>query len=551
MIWYGRFITFCIALTWLGMTLQVGVLIARNGYNLPRQDEWDFIPVITGHEDSFSWIVAKHYEHRYPVSRVMYLALHALTGQNFRAGMWLSLVLASVCAAILCLGANKIRGRCDWLNLLIPVLLLNGGHVENWTMGYQIVFTTTILWLTAFIAVIVWADRLSHRQIALACGLMTLLVAMGGGVGYAFAPGMLVIVLGGICYNFWMQKASFLETLQILILPLICMVYLIFNFVDFLQSAPTRAHNDSATFLRVLTEFWTIAWGGAGQFGYPLPGVFALAVVVESLLLALIVGFIKPSVRMRMFGFAALLLGSLILSFSVAYTRSVGNESRYAIFGGFGLVIALFVHSHFAWKVLKLQPGHLMVTALAVWVAIQDWRFAEKFTETYAVRTSLIQRDVRLGLPINIIAERHVIYPTPSYQQNFELLYAAAHRSLRGAKPVAVLKITSIMLPPDARLPSFDGKAEAPKWELRLAQPLRMDALRLVLEVEEPSYREVFRIALPENPDEVAGLVTMWVVPGRRTAIFRIESTLDRIIIQPLEPTRGFKILKCEAINYE
>ena len=178
---FGRFVSGLVVLSWLAMTAQACVFVGRYGHNLPRQDEWEFVPVLTGHADSVRWVVSKHAEHRFPLARAVYLGLHAGSGRDFRAGMWVTVALLSASAALLLLAARKSRGRSDLIDLLVPVLLLNAGHAENFTMGYQIAFTLTVGLLAAFAGVAVWADRIGPRRAAGLCGLATLGVALGGG----------------------------------------------------------------------------------------------------------------------------------------------------------------------------------------------------------------------------------------------------------------------------------------------------------------------------------------------------------------------------------
>ena len=175
---------------WVAMTASACLFVARNGYNLPRQDEWEFVDVLTGDGGGMGWVFARHAEHRFPLARAVYLGLHSATGRDFRAGMWLTVFLLSASAAVLLLAARRQRGRSALPDLLVPVLLLNAGHAENFTMGYQIAFTLTVALLAGFVAAVSWAHRLGPRRAAGLCGVATLGVALGGGFGLAFAPGL-------------------------------------------------------------------------------------------------------------------------------------------------------------------------------------------------------------------------------------------------------------------------------------------------------------------------------------------------------------------------
>ena len=239
-----------------------------------------------------------------------------------------------------------------------------------------------------------------------------------------------------------------------------------------------------------------------------------------------------------------------MISIVIGITRPLGNESRYAIFGGFGLCIIILMHAMTSTARSLASPGLLLIPIIAGLIAWQDWQVGTQFSQVYANRTAMLHRDVRLGLPINAIGERHVIFPIAIYQQNFELLYSSGHKSLRGAGQARPLRAVPIALPPDARLPAYDGNGPAPAFELTLPMPMQMEMLRLEFDSPDARYREIYQLELPNNPDDSAGIASLWVVTGRRTMLFRVEGVLDRIIIRPVERTPGQKLLKCEAILF-
>lgn len=548
---FGRIVTGLVVVSWLAMTAQACAVVGRYGHNLPRQDEWEFVPVLTGHADAARWVVAKHAEHRFPLARAVYLGLHAVSGHDFRAGMWVTVALLSASAALLLLAARKSRGRSDLIDLFFPVLLLNAGHAENFTMGYQIAFTLTVALLAAFAGVAVWADRLGPRRAAGLCGLATLGVALGGGIGWAFVPGLgLVTAAVGVaaCRQ---SRHRVRDAVVLATLPALAALYVAASLVELKRAGGTTPGNDLPTALRVAFDFWTAALGGAGHVGYPLPGIVALGCVVEALFAAVLAVATRSADRVRLGGCAALLVGTVALSLAIGATRSLGGESRYAVFGGLALCVVVLVRATLRPPASLRSPGVLLVPAFAVAVAWQDWQVGKSFAEVYEVRTAMLSRDVRLGLPANALAERHVIFPVAGYADAFEMLHASGHKSLRGAGPSRTLRAIPIPLPADACLPAYDGTGLAEAFTLVLAAPLTMDAMRLEFDCPDSRYREVYRLDLSTNGDASAGVTSMWLVPGRRTMLFRVEQTLDRVVVRPVERTAGLKLLKCEAILFE
>ncbi len=546
-----RCVTGLVFATWAFMTASACLFVARHGYNLPRLDEWEFVTVVCGNEGGAKWVFARHNEHRFPLARAVFLGLHAATGQNFRAGMWLTVVLLSVSAAAIGLTARRIRGRSALIDLFIPVLLLNAGHAENLTMGYQIAFTLTVSFLTVFLVAVGWADRLGVRGVAGACGVATLGVALGGGVGWAFAPGLGLFTLGRVAAACRSSPRPYRSAVTLSLLPLLASLYVAASAIELALGGGTRTGNDAGTALRVAFDFWTVALGGAGQVGYPLPGLVAIGCVGEALLATVVTLTARPAERVPAAGFAAVILGAVALSAVIGVTRPLGNESRYATFGGLALCATIVASARPRDTGLVVGPGALLLPAVAAAIAWQDWRVGQGFAETHEVRTAMLNRDVRLGLPVNVLAERHVLFPVPAYADSFAALYASGHKSLRGAGPPRALRTLRLALPADARMPAYDGNGPATAWELALPGPLTMDALRLEFDCPDARYREAYRLELPANPDESAGVATVWLTPGRRTILFRVEGTLSKIVVRPLEKTTGLSLTKCEAIVFE
>ncbi|OWK36545.1 hypothetical protein FRUB_09108 [Fimbriiglobus ruber] len=534
--------------TWLAMTLSAGAFVKRYGYNMPRLDEWLFVPVLFGHERAEDWVVARHNEHRYPLARLAYLGLNAASGQDFRAGMWVTVGLLSTSAALLLGAARHVRGRSALIDVFIPVLLLNAGHAENLTMGYQIVFSFTVAFVAAFLAVVAWAPALGPRVTVAACGAIVLGLALGGGTGWAFVPGLAAFAVTRLPAVARSSSYPILTTTLLAVPLALAIAYVVGSLIEMRTAGTGRTPNDLPTTLAVAFDFWTVALGGAGQTGYPLPGAVCVGCLAEGGLVAAAIAWARPGERARVAGFAAVVAGGVLLSLAVGVSRPVGNESRYAAFGAIVLCAVILIHTAWGPGQPRVGPGFLLIPACAAGVAWMDWQVGTQFARIHEDRTAMLNRDVRLGLPVNLLAERHVFFPMPGYNRCFELLYTSGHKSLRSAGPPRSFKVVPIPLPPGARLPAWDGHGPAPAFEMSLPSVLTLAALRLEFDCPDMRYFEVYRLELPRNSDDSAGVTSMWLVPGRRTAVFRVEQTLDRIIIRPLAPTTGLVLVKCEAI---
>jgi hypothetical protein len=173
---------------WVAMLVLAASYTARNGRNLPMQDEWEFVPPLLGLTSGWDWAFEKHYEHRYVLGRFLYLTLHRLTGNWFPASMVLTLLFLAGSAVALVRAARRVRGHDHPADLWFPVLLLNAGHYENLLMGYQVVFTLTTVLAAGLLAVMARSAELDPARSGLWAGLLLLGIMTGGGIGLLFVP---------------------------------------------------------------------------------------------------------------------------------------------------------------------------------------------------------------------------------------------------------------------------------------------------------------------------------------------------------------------------
>jgi hypothetical protein len=127
-------------LCWGGLTLLTGGLVLWFGITIPFWDEWDaLVPFITA-ERPVNWqtLWAPHNEHRIVIPRLILLGLDRLTGHEFRAGMFVSLLLLSSTSAGLLCTIRRVRGHWLWTDAFFPCLMLNWGHAANLVMSFQV-----------------------------------------------------------------------------------------------------------------------------------------------------------------------------------------------------------------------------------------------------------------------------------------------------------------------------------------------------------------------------------------------------------------------------
>jgi hypothetical protein len=179
---------------WAVLSLAALAFVLNFGSNVPTVDEWEFVPVLTGHEPVGPWIWAQHNEHRLPLPRAVFVGLIGIT-RDFRSGMVLQVALLSVLSLWLTRTAAELRGRPVWADVFFPISLLHLGHWENYLLGYQICFVLFTVFAAALGVVAVRATRDTAFRSGVQAGCLVLVLALCGGSGLVLIPPVVVWLL--------------------------------------------------------------------------------------------------------------------------------------------------------------------------------------------------------------------------------------------------------------------------------------------------------------------------------------------------------------------
>src|SRR5262245_27674593 len=244
---------------WAILSLAALAFVATIGANAPYADEWEFVPVLLGHEPQLPWLWAQHNEHRLPLPRAIYLVLFKLT-HDFRAGMVLQVAMLSALALALMRLAAKLRGGPHWADTFFPVSLLHVGHWENFVMGYQICFALFAV-LTSSLAVV--ALRIT-RENAFRCGVLAgvllALLALTGSSGLAAVPPVAAWLVF-VAFNVW-RSGSKRNGAILFLLAVLPLVYLGGYFIGYHRPEhhPVPS-SDPLAVLRVAGEVLSMSLG--------------------------------------------------------------------------------------------------------------------------------------------------------------------------------------------------------------------------------------------------------------------------------------------------
>lgn len=173
-------------LAWAALSLAAAAFVLAYGTNSPTVDEWEFVPVLTGHEPAGPWLLARHNEHRFPLPRAVYVGLFRLT-HDYRAASLFQVVCLSGLSLGLMRAAARLRGRPAWADLFFPLSLLHVGHWENLVQGYQVVFVLYTVLAGTLAVVVARATPANRCGSGVLAGVLAGLLVLCGGSGVILA----------------------------------------------------------------------------------------------------------------------------------------------------------------------------------------------------------------------------------------------------------------------------------------------------------------------------------------------------------------------------
>ncbi len=407
--WFVRAVTviFC---------LGAGYLVTKHGSpSLPVQDEWGLYAQSLTQGLSGEWVFAHHNEHRYPISKVLWVAGLKAAGGDFRGPMFASVGLLTAAAVLLQWAARRVRGYTHPVDALSAVVLLHWGHAFNLLMGYQVGFA----WVAYAVAGWAWCgvNWGNSRRTGWAWGsaLYAALVIPTGGFGVIFTPavvgwlgflafahgrekrwasagGFALLALGTAGYTGWV-----LATLPPITTP----------GIDPLTQPDAMAAG-TARYLSGGLGFWEVEHDRG-----PVRWWVTVAVLLVYAAGARVAGgwlFARGSTRRVVGGVLLLLLVSAVLC-GVAVTRARGEHcvgERFATPSAVGLAVALAAAGGAVrtgrWGTLAAAVGVLAVGGgLAFLTHLYGKRHGYYLRESHEE----ILADLKAGTPPTVLGGRH------------------------------------------------------------------------------------------------------------------------------------------------
>lgn len=397
--------------------------ILRFSVNDPFVDEWDLTQVILGGMTLSEWTFTRLNEHYFISGNAIWYVTMKASGLDFRAGMFVNLLLHLTASIVLMRSARRIRGWSSLADLAFPAVLLHWGHAYNLLMSYQIVFGC----FTLSAAVMLWvvSTAVAGLEIRTAKrGVTALLVLMiNGGMGLAFVPPLVIwiailLLRRPVAPTRTVTDASPVEpddaragtrhllsripfAISGLVLALTYTAYVLLGSPR-VSAAPSEALS--------LTR---VAWCTAQYFGIGTglwidgPHWPRNCTIVACIFAVLMIVLTSVTWRRcdggRGAGFLFFLTGHFAVAIGIAVSRGGGLAERYVTISAVGVASALLA-------MLVLWDGRFtrrLLVAVAILSVASNFAPGESFGHRHRSLYRNFDKDLQAGMPIGFLRDKY------------------------------------------------------------------------------------------------------------------------------------------------
>ncbi|CAN5779509.1 hypothetical protein BH23PLA1_BH23PLA1_40620 [soil metagenome] len=550
---------------WGAMLAANLVFVLRFGPLVPLVDDHAIIPALTGDQPiTPAWLWSQHNEHRIPLPRLVLLAAYAVSGNDFRAGMVVSVFALGMMAASLIGVARQLRKNCRYADALFPLFLMSWGHHNNLLWSWQVAFTVAMTVLTLLATLIARAGPRAGPWTWFGIGLALALLPLFGAHGLAFVPGVSAWLIGlSIARTISGDPRGWSARLSPMGAALPGLLLTAFYFVGYKRPDELGGASDLGALGRTALQFVAMGLGPFAAESWPIASVIVLTLAASAFVL-LFRGFLtRPEERFRAFGLAALLAGFAPLTLGTAWGRAnlsplAGLEPRYVGLMALVPCLAFVVWTLYGPPVLRRFLGMILL-ALGFVLLWPNMRIGLEAGRDWRANSEAVVADIRSGLPPFLIIRDHTPWLHPSHDvlaDSFAKLGRAGIGPFQGMATDPPLRELPLPIEPTntylARFDASTGTIEATgvdPWVLfRLPEPRRVVGLRLGYDHDNGAGTSPWFKLGWKRPDQASFPIEQhyqrWTMPTGedRTLTAWIGETVSEIRIQPDNRPCRFRI---------
>ena len=412
------------------MTYWAWVFVSRYASAIPFYDDLELVlPIAPGGEVTWDTYWHAHNEHRMVVSRFIHLASLGCT-RDFRAAMYVHVLLLALLSVVLVLAARALRGRSSPAEAFFPLALLHWGNPQNLLLGTQTTVVVPVLLVTAFVLLELCRSPHGPGRAALMSACLVLL-PLNGGFGLMQVPPLACFAAARGWSLLRRPAARERAAGAVLLAGVLALALLIYAyFVGLRFPALTERSLDVPRVLWTSIQFLSLCLGPIGRESPVLVPILALifpALALGSLAHA---WRSRPDQRWQVAVLLAGMAAAAALAVGIGFGRSAlmaGLQRRYVIAPMAWYACAYLALARFGPRRL----GALAQAAVAVTLAALVPHHVEHGQAYGNVRQRVarkLQADVDAGRSVEDLARDHYrwAYPSlPDYAQRLSLLEQA------------------------------------------------------------------------------------------------------------------------------
>jgi len=408
-----RLRTAAVWLVWASALAIVLGFIARDGRNLPFEEDWLMVAPMTHHEPHLgAWLWSQNSEHRLPLPRLVNLALLRATG-DFRSTMVFDTLILAAVAAGMIVSARRLRGgRASLADAFFPLLLLHLGQWDNLLWAWQIQFVLpTVLVCVVLMAILANPSSPPDGLLGVGAALAVASLPLAGANGLVLAPPL----AAWLVYAWWVGRSTraaanrpAAAAVGGVAALLLCGVY----FIGYQASPWNEVSPGIAATLATTAKFVIYGLGPVTAKAWVVFGAVCAMVLAASLAALLLALSTQDQERTRIVGLLAYFVACGILAAALGWGRAgrvaeLGRMSpRYTLLAAPLLCAAYFTLLLYGSARLR-RWGPASLALVAVLLFPLNTREGLKRRDWFGAGMQSFERDIASGASIDSLAQRH------------------------------------------------------------------------------------------------------------------------------------------------
>jgi hypothetical protein len=401
---------------WGLMLLGNLALVLRYTGPYPVSDELNLL------SGSFTpqWLWQQHAEHRVPLAKLIWLGVLQLANYDFRAINAVSVLSVAVAAAAMIVAAARLRGRARYSDAFFPLAMLGFGQIQNFLWSWVLNHILPNLIACGLLLVIALRGREPKLRDTFLVAAVVVLLFLAGPIGlpYILAAAAWLGYRAILSWRSLAEPHGRRDGLITLGLAVACGAMVGLYFVGYhvkpgtaagVPVAETGLIDSMKASLRILCVSF-----GPVVAPYVRPvGLAVLGLILASGVVLVRTWLGQPSERLRALGFLLCFGATGVLLLAVGRARA-GLGWQWLMSGVYLNMAIPALCATYLTGILYGRPaiGESMQTtlfALSCLFFLPNFERAIGFGQDWHQSHQAIERDIKVGVPPSIIAERR--YP--------------------------------------------------------------------------------------------------------------------------------------------